>query len=364
VTARRTAGDEQASVDGAGPVRSGEELDAGRLGAYLREALGAPGASLEVQQFPGGHSNLTYLVRLGDRELVLRRPPFGSKVKSAHDMGREHRILSQLAPVYPQAPRPLLHCEDASVIGAPFYVMERVRGVILRRRLPPGLALDPATARRASEALVDTLADLHALDHRAIGLGELGRPEGYIERQVRGWTERYAGSRTDDAPDAGRVTAWLAGAMPADAEGRVIHNDFKFDNLVLDPGDLGRIVGILDWELATIGDPLMDLGTTLAYWVEAGDPEPVRRIGFGPTAVPGMLTRREVLGRYRDRTGRDPGDGVFYYAFGLFKTAVIAQQIYYRYRQGLTHDERFSALGPAVGVLVEQAARAIDDRRV
>ena len=349
------------AIDAARPPRAGEELDAVALAAWLGERLPeAAGQPIAIEQFPGGHSNLTYLVRIGERELVLRRPPVGSKVKSAHDMGREVRVLSRLAPAWGPAPRPILQCDDDSVLGCPFYLMERKRGIILRRELPPELAVDPPTARRLSEVLIDGLAELHAIDFAAVGLGDLGRPDGYVERQVRGWTERYAGSRTDDIPVVDRVAAWLASHLPPSPPPSLIHNDFKYDNLVLDPVALTRIVGVLDWEMATVGDPLMDLGTSLAYWVEAGDPPGMIAMRFGPTTLAGMMTRSEVAGRYAARTGRPIDHIVFYYAFGLFKTAVVAQQIYWRWKQGLTRDPRFEPFLLAVSALCEQAASAID----
>jgi aminoglycoside phosphotransferase (APT) family kinase protein len=339
------------------PVRAGEELDAGSLGAWLDQHLGGT-APLEIEQFPGGHSNLTYLIRRGGEEYVLRRPPFGSKVKSAHDMGREYRVLSKLAPVYAKAPRPLAHCDDDAVLGAPFYVMERRRGVILRKELPRGMELPPATARRLCELLVDALAELHAVDYVAAGLGDLGKPAGYIERQVRGWTERYGGSQTDDIAAVTEVAAWLAAHLPAEGAPSLIHNDFKFDNLILSP-DLTSVIGVLDWEMSTIGDPLMDVGTSIGYWVEANDNQPMLMMRFGVTHLPGMMTRAEVAARYTQASGRALGDAVFFYAFGLFKTAVVAQQIYYRYAKGLTQDPRFAAFLHGVRTLAEQAQRAI-----
>jgi aminoglycoside phosphotransferase (APT) family kinase protein len=336
-------------------VRPGEEVDAAAVAGYMGWAPG----SVSIEQFPGGHSNLTYLVRHGDDEYVLRRPPLGTRVKTAHDMGREFKVLSHLAPVYPKAPRPVVYCDDEAVIGARFYLMERRRGVILRKELPRGVTLDPARARRLSERAVDALVELHAIDYAAAGLGELGKPAGYIERQVRGWTERYHGSRTDDIPAVTEVAAWLAAHLPAEIAPALIHNDFKFDNLILS-ADLGEVIGVLDWEMATIGDPRMDLGTSVAYWVEATDSQPARMLAFGLTHLPGMMTRREVVARYAERSGRDVADAVFFYAYGLFKTAVVAQQIYYRYAQGLTQDPRFAAMLHGVRLLSEQARRAID----
>jgi len=357
-------------ADAARPVRDGEELPVEPLRAWLAERLpdlagDAGGAPLEVEQFPGGFSNLTYLLRLGPRELVLRRPPRGSDVRSAHDMGREHRILSALHAVYPKAPRPLAECQDSTVIGAPFYVMERVRGVILRdgARLPEG-ALGPDTMSRLSSALVDGLVELHAVDFAACSLGGLGRPEGYVARQVSGWTERWAKARTDDVPDVDTAAAWLSRNQPADGAPALIHNDFKYDNLVLNAG-LDRILAVLDWEMATIGDPLLDLGTSLGYWLDPDDPAGWRTLGFlGLTARPGNLSRSGVLQGYARASGRDPGDGVFLYAFGLFKITVIAQQIYARFQRGLTRDPRFAGLGHVVRACGAQTKRAIELRRI
>lgn len=340
-------------------VRPGEELDVAALAAFLERELGARGA-VEVAQFPGGHSNLTYRVGHGDREYVLRRPPVGAAVKSAHDMGREVAVLSKLAPVYSRAPRVVASELTGAAIGAPFYLMERRRGVILRRDLPAALAGDVPTLRRLGELLVDALVDLHAVDFAAAGLGDLGKPAGYIERQVTGWTERYRAAQTDEIPAIGEVAEWLASHRPADGAAALIHNDFKLDNVIFAP-DLASITGVLDWEMTTLGDPLMDLGTSLSYWAQASDPAPFHQLPFGPTATPGMLTREEVARRYLDRSGRSAAGGlVFYYAFGLLKTAVIAQQIYARFAKGLTRDARFAAMIAAVRLLAEQARAAID----
>jgi len=346
-----------ASEDAPKQIRPGEELDAGKLAAFLEAQFG-PGA-VSVEQFPGGHSNLTYLVRHGDHEYVLRRPPFGSKVKSAHDMGREFTVLTRLAPVYDRAPRPFAYEATGEVLGAPFYLMERRRGVILRKVLPDGLAGDHAKIRRICEQLVDALVELHAVDYAAAGLGEFGKPVGYIERQVTGWTKRYVDAQTDELPALTESAAWLAAHLPAEGAPALIHNDFKFDNVIFDP-ELERITGVLDWEMATVGDPLMDLGTSLSYWAEATDPPALHHLPFGPTAAPGMMTRKELAAYYLARSGRHADDLVFYYAFGLIKTAVVLQQIYYRWRQGTTTDPRFAQLIYGVRMLAEQARTAID----
>jgi len=340
-------------------IRPGEELPLDRLSAYLRQHFPAVGSPLVVEQFPHGHSNLTYLVRSGDQEWVLRRPPFGNVVATAHDMSREYRILSRLNAVYPSAPRPELFCDDDSIIGAPFYLMERRHGVILRKALPPAFTIDSDLARRMSCALIDHLAALHAIDSASAGLNELGRPDGYVQRQVAGWTKRYVQAQTSQVPAMDRLAAWLAQNQPAESAAAVIHNDYKYDNVMLAEDDLTQIVAVLDWEMATIGDPLMDLGTTLAYWVEVTDPAPLRHAAFGPTALPGSLTRRELVDRYELQTGHAVRNVEFYYCFGLFKLAVIVQQIYARFARGNTSDVRFAHLDQLVYILSEQADRTL-----
>ncbi len=340
-----------AIYDQAGSVRAGEELDLARLQPFLLEHLGHNGP-VSVEQFPSGHSNLTYLVRLGSREVVLRRPPFGSKVRTAHDMAREYRVLSKLHAAYPVAPKALLYCDDLSILNAPFYLMEPIRGVIVHRDPPPGMPFPPETARRLSEAFLDNLARLHRLGYAAIGLGDLGKPQGYLERQVKGWIERYHNSRTHDLPEVSLISAWLTERLPASHATALIHNDYKYDNVVLDPNDATKIVGVLDWEMCTLGDPLTDLGTALAYWTDPQDPEELREIRSAPTTLPGTLTRAQLVERYAGITRRDPGDMVFYLAFARFKVAVIIQQIYYRYAQGLTQDARFACLPGRIRTLL------------
>jgi aminoglycoside phosphotransferase (APT) family kinase protein len=343
--------------DSTKPVRQGEELDLARLEPFLRSHFPALGGELVVKQFPSGHSNLTYSVALGEKEMVLRRPPFGSKVKSAHDMGREYNVLAKLHAAYPTA-RPLLYCTDDIVLGAPFYVMERVRGLILRRNLPDGLSVPPETARKLSESFIDNLAALHGLDYTALGLSELGKPQGYLERQVRGWMERYQGSKTHELPEVEPLSAWLREHMPAHSGATLIHNDYKYDNMVLDPTDITRIRAVLDWEMCTLGDPLTDLGTALAYWIDPNDPPEMQMVRWGPTIVPGMLRRAELALRYAEKTGRDLSDIVFYYVFAMFKVAVIIQQIYYRYFHGMTKDERFASLGEVAKTLMRVGLNA------
>jgi aminoglycoside phosphotransferase (APT) family kinase protein len=341
-------------------VRPGEELDLSRLAPFLRDHFPAETGPLCVKQFPSGHSNLTYLVTLGAREMVLRRPPFGSKVKTAHDMGREFRVLSRLHDVYPLAPKVLLYCDDDAVLGAPFYIMEPIPGVIMRRTPPAGYEFSADRAQRLSESFIDTLARLHSLDYAAVGLADLGKPQGYLERQVRGWIERYDASKTHDFPEAARMFAWMQQHLPAASGAALIHNDYKYDNVILDPNDITRIIGVLDWEMCTIGDPLADLGTTLAYWIEAGDADELKALRWAPTDCPGTLTRAELAERYTQRTGRDVSNIAFYVAFAYFKIAVIVQQIYYRYHQGLTKDERFASMPGVVEALLRSSLRTME----
>ncbi len=348
-------------------VRDGEELDTAALSAWLRAntKLLAAAEQVGVLQFPSGYSNLTYLLQLGEQEAVLRRPPFGNTVKSGHDMSREFAVLSKLAPVYPLAPRPLAYCEDESVIGAPFYLMERRRGIIIRQKPPAGMRIDATAARSLAFALIDGLADLHKIDWRGVGLGEFGKPEGYAGRQIDGWTRRWQAAKTDDVDKLDAVAAWLAAKLPADADAdpALIHNDYKYDNVLLDllldgagsgSGQL-RVNAVLDWEMATIGSPRMDLGTTLGYWIEAGDDPRLQALAFGPTNFPGSPTRAELVDRYQERRGIAIGNADYYRVFGLFKIAVILAQIYARYRKGSTRDPRFQALGYFVTLLGEAA---------
>ena len=339
-------------ADEARPVRSGEELDLEALTRFL-EGAGLNEGALSVEQFPGGYSNLTYLLRLGSRELVLRRPPRGSNVRGAHDMGREYRLLSALHPHYPRVPRPLAMCEDEAVLGSPFYVMERVKGLILRKAPPEGSG--PELMRELSTGLIDLLADLHSLDYQAIGMSEMGKPDGYVGRQVSGWTDRWQKSRNLPVASLDEVVTWLSHHQPAESGAALIHNDFKYDNLVLSPQDPRQVLAVLDWEMATLGDPLMDLGTTLGYWIEADDPAELRALGFGPTFFSGNLTRAQLAERYAARRGIRLNNLPFYHAFGLFKIAVIAQQIYARFLRGLTTDPRFQHLDVAVRLLGERA---------
>ena len=348
-------------LDAASKVRSGAELPLDTLAPWLA-GVGLSGP-VEVLQFPRGWSNLTYLLRVGGREVVLRRAPPKVAIASAHDMKREHRILAALSALWPKAPRPLALCEDPALLGAPFYLMERAEGVILRAKWPEGLVLDAPRMQHLSEALLDTLAEIHALDVTRGELATLGKPEGYNARQVKGWSERYLKAETDPVPEAGQLSAWLAAHTPPESGAALIHNDFKYDNVVLAP-DLSRITHVLDWEMATVGDPLMDLGCTLGYWVQADDPPLMQAMRFGPTYLPGSLTRLELVRRYEERTGRPVTNLVFYFAFALFKLAVVAQQLYARFVRGQTSEARYAMMIEGVKGLTAAAVKVIEHDRI
>jgi aminoglycoside phosphotransferase (APT) family kinase protein len=340
------------------PVRAEDVFDVAAVDAWLREEVDdLPEGPPAVRQFSGGASNLTYLLRYPGRDLILRRPPAGTKATSAHDMRREHRIQSALRQHFPYVPRMVALCTDHGVISSDFYVMERIEGVIPRAEMPPGVRTDPDSMRALSERYVDLLAELHGVGPAAAGLSELGRGPGYVGRQVAGWSERYRRARTWNVPSFERVMRWLDANQPDDVATCVIHNDFRLDNLVLDPDEPARVRGVLDWELATLGDPLMDLGSSLSYWVEASDGFAIQRFRRQPSHLPGMLTRAEVVRRYSERTGRGSEGWVFYEVFGLFRLAVIAQQIYYRYHHRETRNPAFRHFWLAAHLL-ERRCRA------
>ena len=344
--------------DGARPVRDEDAFDVPAVDAWLRAQTAVPDGLPEVKQFSGGASNLTYLLSYPGHDLILRRPPAGTKAKSAHDMGREFRIQQSLKPVFRYVPEMVAHCNDETVIGSEFYVMERVVGTIPGHH-QLGVDLTPAQTRQLGFTLIDTLAELHAVDPVAAGLADLGRGAGYVERQVNGWSERYRKAKTWNVPSYEKVMAWLAAHQPTDVRTCVIHNDFRLDNVVLAPDDPLRVVGVLDWELATLGDPLMDLGSALAYWVQADDDWAFRRFRLQPSDVPGMLTRAEIVEYYAKQSGLTADNWAFYEVFGLFRLAVIAQQIYYRYHHKQTRNPRFKNFWLPVNLLERRCRRII-----
>lgn len=344
--------------DQASKVRKGEELDAALLQNHLQKEIQDFGNIIEITQFPGGFSNLTYLLRTNkDKEYVLRRPPFGANIKSGHDMAREFRVLNLLEKAnFYQIPRPLSMEASGDVLGAPFYVMERLNGVILRANDAPKLKLSADEMKSLCSKLVKNLADLHALDIETTELASLGKPEGYVKRQVEGWIKRYKNSQTDEVKNMDIVATWMLSFEPRPQKPTFLHNDYKFDNVVWNT-EMTDIIGILDWEMSTVGDPLMDLGAALAYWCEADDSDFSKM--FNLTWLNGCLTRQEVIDQYTTLTGRDLSDIYFYYIFGLYKNAVIMQQIYARWKQGLTKDPRFEALIHGVFELSKVAKKAI-----
>ncbi|MDX6300089.1 MAG: hypothetical protein QOF53_1303 [Nocardioidaceae bacterium] len=346
------------------PVRDEDAFDVRAVERWLRAHAADP-AGLEgtptVRQFPGGASNLTYLLSYPSRDVILRRPPSGAKAHGAHDMLREYTVQSRLRPLFPLVAEMVAYCGDRDVIGSDFYVMARIDGTILRRDLPPGLSLSPQDARRLCTDLLDVLVALHSIDPSAAGLDDLNRGTGYVARQVAGWSQRFRAARTDDVGDYEEVMGWLDQHRPADRGSCVIHNDFRLDNVVLAGGGPVRIVGVLDWEMATVGDPLMDLGGALAYWVQADDEDAFRALRRQPTHLPGMLTRAEMVEQYAVRTGLSitAEQWRFYEVFGLFRLGVIAQQIYYRYHHGQTTNEAYARFLPVVRHLEDRCRRLV-----
>lgn len=361
-------------LDAPTATRKGEEIDAVLLAAYLREYIPGLRGEIDVQQFPSGFSNLTYMLgaevktegnRTERKEYVLRRPPFGANIKSAHDMEREYKVLQALRGSYTKVPQPIAYCDDTDVLGAPFYVMERVQGIILRNKKPETLDLSAPVMQRLSAMLTDNLTALHAVDISAPAIQALGKPEGYVRRQVEGWLKRYENAQTDDIAGMQQAAEWLLAHIPSEFASKnaptLIHNDYKYDNVVFTP-DLSAISAVLDWEMATLGDPLMDLGTTLGYWAEGDDPLPLKM--FGLTGLEGNLNREEVVVRYAEQTGRDMSNIVFYYVFGLVKIVVIAQQIYARFKKGFTQDPRFGGLISVVQAGAETAYKALESGKL
>ncbi len=355
-----------------GDVRGEDAVDVAAVASWALEHATLPqGWSREelagtprVQQFAGGASNLTYLLRYPTRDVVLRRPPLGRRAAAAHDMGREHRVQRALQPLFPYVPAMLGHCDDEDVIGAEFYLMERLEGTVLRRDLPDGIT--PGEASTLCGRALDVLVELHAVDVTAApDLAALGRGEGYVARQLDGWTRRFEAARTEDTGSWEDVVGWLSDHRPEDVGQCLIHNDFRLDNLVLDldgtDGAGPRVTGVLDWELATVGDPLMDLGGALAYWVQADDDAAFRAARRQPSDAPGMWTRAELVAGYAERTGRsvDPDAWRFYEVFGLFRLAVIAQQIWVRYVRGQTTNPAFADIGRMVAVLEHRCRRLV-----
>ncbi len=350
-----------AAVNAAVPVREEDAFDVAAVDKVLKAAVPGLEGTPSVEQFPSGASNLTYLLSYPGRELVLRRPPLGTKPKSGHSMSREHRVIKALKPVYPTVPQALYYADDAdSVLGAEFYVMERVPGLLLRTDIPAAWNWTPDDTRAFCEKFWSKLVELHAVDFEAAGLGDFGKPEGYIERQIRGWNGRYEKALTEDADAFEDVREWLDAERPTTESGAaVVHGDFRIDNCILDAAAPHDIRAVLDWEISALGDPLMDLGASLVYWVEAGDPKELHALKKQPSDAPGMMTRREIVAFYVEKSGRTVDDIRFYYVYGIFRLAAIAQQIYYRYFHKQTSNPAYAAFGPGAKGLGRYARHLI-----
>ena len=349
-------------TDQPGDVREDDRLDLDALKAFLQQNdLAGADDLLTIKQYPGGASNLTYLLVTPDRDMVVRCPPKGRKAKSAHDMVREAKIMRGLKPHFETVPEIYAICEADNVLGHPFYVMEHLEGIILRQDIPEELSLNEGDVAQLCGNVLDRFVDLHGVDVEAAGLDWMGKGEGYTARQISGWSKRWRDALTDDVDPGEDVIAWLEANTPEGDTGIcVIHNDYRFDNVVLDKDDPMKVIGVLDWEMATLGDPLMDLGATLAYWVEAGDDQVYQMMRRQPTHVPGMLTRDELVARYAEKSGRTIPDFTFYEVYGLFRLAGIIQQIWWRYRAGQTTNPAFKTFGTAANYLISRSRRILE----
>jgi len=346
-------------------VRPGEELALEKLMPFLhgQHLVSNSNSEVEVLQFSNGYSNLTYLLAVEGKKYVLRRPPF-SAPKRGHDMGREYKVLYHLNPVFKKAPKVFAFCEDTAILGAPFYIMEKVVGEILTAKAAHQKDLPPEVFKTISNTWLDTFVAFHDIDYKAAGLADLGRPEGYVSRQVTNWGKQYLVAETDTVPAAQKVMAWMEEKQPRSYAHTLIHNDFKYDNVVFTDDTWLNIEAILDWEMCTLGDPLMDLGTSLGYWITAEEREFAKMGIPSPTMMPGNPSRSEVVHQYALKSGKPVDDIVFYYVYGLFKIAVIAQQIYYRYHKGHTTDPKFSQLNKTAALLCTMAWQAIQKNSI
>ncbi|MGI8542258.1 MAG: phosphotransferase family protein [Aridibacter sp.] len=346
------------------PIRIGEELNSENLQKFLAEKLITEISDIEISQFPAGASNLTYLIKIGSEEYVLRRPPFGNKVKSAHDMSREFNVLSKLSKIYQPAPKPLVYCEDESIIGSEFYLMERRNGLIIRGKSPEELENSKELQKEVCESFIENLVKLHLLDYKKAGLEDLGKPIGYTKRQVEGWTKRYFNSKTDEWKSLEKSIEWLNANIPEDETASLVHNDYKFDNIMLEPENLTEIVAVLDWEMTTIGSPLMDFGTTLGYWMSKEVGDEMLSMPFNPRVLMENISGQELAEMYAEKSNRDLSNILYYYVFGTFKIAVIAQQIYFRFAKGFTNDKRFTNFNLFVATLGKIANSAIEKKKI
>ncbi len=354
------------------PIRQGEELSKKNLAEFLREKLNLKTDEIEISQFPAGNSNLTYCIKIGETEYVLRRPPFGNQVKSAHDMAREFNVLEKLSKVYQPAPKPLIYSNDESIIGSEFYLMERRKGLIIRGKLSEPSAVADGFSfenskdlqKKLVETFIENLVKLHSLDYKKIGFENFGKPEGYTRRQTEGWTKRYFNAKTDEHAELEKAIEWLNENIPNDDSASLVHNDYKFDNIMLVPDDLTKIVAVLDWEMTTIGSPLMDFGTTLGYWMPKAAPPEMLHLPANPAILMKNFSHSDLAKLYAEKSGKDLSDLNFYYAFGVFKIAVICQQIYFRFVKGFTRDARFKNFNFFVNTLGKIALNAIEKQTI
>ena len=352
------------NMDSAGKVRAGEELDLSALNPWLLEQLSDIKGTPEVTQYSGGASNWTYCLSYPEKEVVLRRAPLGTKAKGAHDMGREYKVLSGLNKGFDKAPKVYAYTEDEAVLGVPFYVMEKVEGIIIDYKEAKKRSISKTEFPVIADTWLDTLVELHNFDYEAVGLGDLGRPNGYVERQVRNWSKQYLKAATDDIPEAEKVMKWLDRNQPTKYDLSLIHNDFKYDNVVFEDDSWKKISAVLDWEMCTLGVPLMDLGAAVAYWATADDHPMILKAFPFPTIFEGNPSRMELVEEYAQKSGRSINKLVFYYAFGLFKNAVIVQQIYYRYHKGMTSNEKFANLNMVTRLFLTIAWQAIQKKKI
>jgi len=344
--------------------RQGEELDLQKLLPWMKKHIPTLNDTPGITQFSGGASNWTYRLQFEQHDLILRRAPLGKKAKGAHDMPREYHLQKKLKPHYPYVPEMIAVCEDEEVLGSTFYLMERLEGIILRKNVPKAVDWDEATVRKICYSFWDKMIELHQVDYKKEGLDDLGKGEGYIERQIIGWNKRYTNAKTWNVPSGKKVMKWLEHNIPKEEKLCIIHNDFRLDNVVLDPTDPANIIGVLDWELAAIGDPLMDLGNSLAYWIEDKDTSFAKSIRRQPSNTPGMLTRKEIIDYYCQKTGREVEDFRFYRAYGLFRLAGIVQQIYYRYSKGYTKNKAFKNFWMVSWYLIKTCEKVIKQKIV
>ncbi|MGB8697356.1 phosphotransferase family protein [Acinetobacter sp.] len=350
-------------IDVGGNVREGEELDVAAVENWLKQQGIELHGQADVTQYSGGASNWTYRLKYNNADLILRRPPKGTKAKSAHDMAREYHVQHHLSPFYSVLPEMVALCQDESVIGCDFYVMKRIKGIIPRAKLPPELQFGEAEVNKLCVNVIDKLIELHQVPYQGTELEKLGKGDGYCRRQVEGWDARFEKAHTLNVPSFKFVRKWLLENIPDDTNTCIIHNDWRFDNVILDPNNPTEVIGVLDWEMATLGDPLMDLGSALAYWVEETDNMIFKSTRRQPTHLKGMFTRKQVVDYYLKKMDMQTENWTFYEVFGIFRLGVIAQQIYYRYYHQQTNNPAFKDFWIVIHALHIRALKLIGKQK-